>query len=91
MMNFKEGDSYIQFTKYGGVNRGKVDRIRDVQVVDVINRVIYQRISIVNEKGISYDLDGSDGQFFLVNSEMSEEQCDRYKTLFEKIKSAKRT
>jgi hypothetical protein len=71
---FQEGDKYIHFTKRGSINKGVVKTCDIVKVIDTINNVSYDKIYMVNEKGIHYQLDGTDGQFYKISQEFSDEE-----------------
>ena len=72
---FKPGDLYIHFTNYGGVNRGVVERIDEHFSWDTGNLCIYAKYKILTTKGISLNLDGSDGKIYKVTEEMSVESA----------------
>jgi len=63
---FKAGDLYIQFTKYGSVNRGEVKWYGEIFNHDMVNGVVYKDPYIVNTNNITYHLDGSDGRFYKI-------------------------
>jgi len=83
---FKEGDKYIHFTKYGGVNSGVVKSLTSVRVVDGVNGVIYVKDGIITDKGFLLELGGSDGSIYKVEKELSKEECDNLKVNFERLK-----
>ncbi len=72
---FKEGDKYIHFTKYGGVNKGEVRELHEVNVLDTDNLCSYKKVSILTTKGILLNLDGSDGRIYKIDSEMTQERA----------------
>lgn len=74
---FKEGDKYIHFTKYGGINKGEVKWAGYTTVIDTTNKVKYRKHYIVTTKNISLDLDGSDGRIYKIESELTDEQCEK--------------
>jgi hypothetical protein len=86
---FEEGDKYIQFTKYGSVNKGVIKHCGVVNCIDTINGVSYQRPYIVNEKNIHYDLDGTDGKFYKVTDEYSKERCEEMVLAYKKLMELK--
>jgi hypothetical protein len=90
-MIFKPGDQYIQFTNRGGINRGVVDRICSVHMIDLVNRVTYEKYTLINTNGITYELDGSDGKFYPIKSELSEESCAKILETTELMQERKRT
>lgn len=87
--NFKVGDSYIHFTKYGGVNRGIVKDIGHVVSIDTINRVDFLNVFIKNEKNISLFLDGSDGRIFKVVKEYTPEEANKLTAAMIRLKEKK--
>lgn len=67
---FKSGDRYIHYTKHGGINTGIVRKIITEKVITILpdqTTIHYIRYSIINESGIIYDIDGTDGQFFKIS------------------------
>jgi hypothetical protein len=90
-MIFNPGDRYVHFTKRGGVNRGVVKEIHTTHIVDTKNGLVYLKISLINELGIIYDLDGTDGKFYPIKTELSEEDCERIKNTFNQLSERKRT
>lgn len=76
MTVFQEGDSYIHFTKYGGINRGIVKQIGFVTHIRIKKNQLtelYKSYHIINDKNISLELDGTDGQIYkLENYESTE-------------------
>lgn len=72
---FQEGDKYIHFTKRGSINKGTIKTIGTVRVIDTNNKVSYDKMYMVNEKDIHYQLDGTDGQFYKVSQEYSEDEA----------------
>jgi hypothetical protein len=67
---FKVGDKYIRMSKYGTITTGKILRITPTKVIYTVNingenkKYIYTKYSIVNDNGICYEIDGSDGLFY---------------------------
>lgn len=89
-MIFEKGDKYIHFTKHGGVNRGVVRYAGYTIVIDTKNGVSYKRDYILNTNGVSYDLDGSDGRFYLIEKEYTKEECENIANNFKKFGEAKK-
>ncbi len=69
-------DTYIHFTKYGGVNKGIVKDITYTLVIDTENKVSFKRYSIITNNNIILCLDGSDGQIYKVENDLTKEYCD---------------
>lgn len=86
---FNVGDKYIHFTKYGGVNKGEVKRAGKTTVLDTKNKVNYIKHYIVSTKNIALDLDGSDGQIFKIESELTDEQCENIINTFGRLSRRK--
>jgi hypothetical protein len=86
---FKEGDKYIQFTKYGSVNKGIIKHCGVVSYIDTNNGVTYQKPYIVNEKNIHYELDGTDGRFYKVTVEHTKEECEQMVLAYDKLMELK--
>ena len=82
---FNPGDTYIQFTKFGGVNKGKVKTYNETFVIDTKNCVRYLKPHIITEKNIVLELDGSDGKIFKVEKEYTIEEAKRLSMTFEKM------
>jgi hypothetical protein len=85
----EEGDKYIHFTKRGSVNKGTVKRIGSVTEIDTGNQCHYERMYMVNEKNIHYDLDGRDGRFYKVSMEYSKEEADELKRAMDELAEIK--
>ena len=81
---FKKGDKYIHFTKYGSIHRGIIDRIVETTAVDIKNCVRYTTYRMINTNNVMYNLDGTDGRFYTVDEEFTQEQCDLLKVGFNK-------
>lgn len=79
---FEKGDKYIHFTNYGGVNKGEVEDILDINVIDTSNMCSYYKYSILTTKGVQLKLDGSDGKIYKINSEMTKERAKELSILF---------
>jgi hypothetical protein len=88
-MIFKSGDKYIHFTKRGSVNRGVVQRIDEVHVTDTDNCCVYYRYYMVNEKNISYSLDGDDGRFYKIDKEYTKEESEKLANAFKHLADLK--
>jgi uncharacterized protein with NAD-binding domain and iron-sulfur cluster len=86
---FEEGDKYIQFTKYGSINKGVIKHCGVVNCIDTNNGVSYQKPYIVNEKNIHYDLDGNDGRFYKVTVEYTKEECEQMVQAYKKLMELK--
>ena len=63
---FKVGDRYIHFTKYGGINTGIVRNVRALTTIHLAQdeKYMFDKWYIINEVGISLELDGTDGQIY---------------------------
>lgn len=85
----EEGDKYIHFTKRGGVNKGTVKRIGSVTEIDTGNQCHYERMYMVNEKNIHYDLDGRDGRFYKVSMEYSKEEANELQRAIDELAEMK--
>lgn len=84
-INFKSGDKYIHFTKYGGVNKGVVDSIGYSTCFDTANGCSYIKLHLRTTKGVVLQLDGSDGEIFKISEELSTERCQELDKLFSKL------
>jgi hypothetical protein len=82
---FKEGDIYIHFTKYGGVNKGEVKSYGETHVMDTKNCVRYLKPHIITTKNILLELDGSDGTIFKVEKEYTIEESKSLSTTLQKM------
>jgi hypothetical protein len=82
---FEPGDNYIHFTKYGGVNKGKVKIYDCTHVIDTKNLICYLKPHIVTTNNIVLELDGSDGKIFKVEKEYVDGDAKRIAINFEKI------
>ena len=85
----KEGDKYIHFTKRGTINKGTVKRIGGVTEIDTDNQCHYERMYMVNEKGIHYDLDGRDGRFYKISMEYTKEEAEELKRAMDELAEIK--
>ena len=77
MEMFKKGDKFIHFTKYGGVNKGEVAEVHEVTNWDTNNLCSYIVNRIFTTKGISLNLDGSDGRIYKIDSEMTQDSANK--------------
>ena len=77
---FKEGDKYIHFTKYGGINKGVVSEFFNTHCVDTINCVAYEIPHVRNENGIVLNL-REDGLIYKITNEYSEEECENMRKI----------
>jgi hypothetical protein len=82
---FKEGDKYIHFTKYGGINKGEVKSYGETHVMDTKNCVTYLKPHIITTKNILLELDGSDGTIFKVEKEYTIEEAKKLSMTMEKM------
>lgn len=85
----KKGDKYIHFTKYGGVNKGEVQDIHEINVLDTSNNCTYKKITILTSKGFSLSLDGSDGKIYKIESEISEDRAKQLSNTFKRMTNHK--
>lgn len=81
-MKFKKGDKYIHFTKRGSINKGTVESINKIHVTDTDNCCVYDKYYLVNEKNISYSLDGEDGRFYKIDKEYTKEESEQLASAF---------
>ena len=86
---FEEGDKYIHFTKYGGINKGVIKHCGVVNHIDTKNGVTYQKPYIINEKNVHYDLGGDDGKFYRVTKEYTKEECEQMDIAYKKLMELK--
>jgi len=89
---FKQGDKYIHFTKYGGINKGEVEWYGETINWDTDNMVAYHIPYIKSTKGIVIHLNGQDGRVFKIKNDITEEMLRRLKsssTIFEELKNRK--
>ena len=70
---FKKGDKFIHFTKYGGVNKGEVESVGSLSIIDTTNNVVYKRAFINTTNNVRLNLDGSDGKIYKIDRELSSE------------------
>ena len=70
---FKQGDKYIHFTKYGGVNKGDVEWYGSTMNYDYENEVVYVSYYIKSTVGHIISIDGTDGRVYKINEEMDPE------------------
>ena len=89
---FKQGDKYIHFTKYGGVNKGEVEWYGETINWDTDNMVAYHIPYIKSTKGIVIRLNGEDGKVFKIKNDITEEMLRKLKsssTILEELKNRK--
>lgn len=86
---FNAGDKFIHFTKYGGVNRGEVERLHSITVWDTKNLCRYEVISIFTTNGIKLNLDGTDGKVYKVHSEMDPVSAKNFEKVMMKASAMK--
>jgi hypothetical protein len=84
---FKKGDKFVHFTKYGGVNIGLVHHYGEILCYDLDNLVVYKSFQIVTTQGVTLQLDGTDGQVYLIDHELVAEDVEKYKQLAKTIKN----
>lgn len=85
----QEGDSYVHFTKYGGVNIGQVKEVRSSTVIDTVNKVKYFKHYIITNKEVLLSLDGEDGRIYLLKEIISEEEALAYSRMVLAMKMKK--
>lgn len=91
---FKQGDNYIHFTKYGGVNKGEVEWHGTQINWDTDNMVAYHLPYIKSTKGIVIHLNGEDGRVFKIKEDITEEMLRKLKSsseVFKVLKDRKET
>ena len=86
---FKEGDKFIHYTKYGGVNRGEVQSVSITTGWDFTKRCAYESVRILTTRGVSLNLDGTDGRIYRVKNEISEESAKKWTQSFRKTTDMK--
>lgn len=86
---FEKDDKIIRFTKYGSVNISIVKDVTYTYVIDGYNRVMYEKWSIITDKNILLELDGSDGQIYKVTKEYTNEEHQKMLKLYEYLNKAK--
>jgi hypothetical protein len=77
---FKQGDKYIHFTKYGGVNKGEVEWYGSTMNYDYENEVVYVSYYIKSTVGHAISTDGSDGRVYKINETMDPEMLKKLKS-----------
>jgi hypothetical protein len=77
---FKQGDKYIHFTKYGGVNKGEVEQYGSTMNYDYENEVVYVSYYIKSTVGHVISIDGSDGRVYKINEKMDPETLRKLKS-----------
>jgi hypothetical protein len=80
---FKQGDKYIHYTKYGGVNIGEVKDVAFINGIDTDNKVIYQVPHIITTNGILLSLNGDDGNIYKIVGELSDDKSKIINDLLE--------
>ncbi len=83
---FNQGDKYIHFTKYGGVNKGEVKRFGNQINWDTDNMVAYFLPYIETTKGFMIYLNGEDGQVFKIKEDITEDLIRKLKSSSEIFK-----
>lgn len=89
---FNEGDGYIHFTKYGGVNKGVVEWYGTQINWDTNNMVAYHIPYIRSTKGIIIHLNGEDGRVYKIKDNITEDMLNKLKSsahIFEELKNRK--
>ena len=89
---FKEGDKYIHFTKYGGVNKGIVEWCGTQIKWDTNNMVAYHIPYIKSTKGIIIHLNGEDGHVYKIKDDITEDMLNKLKSsssILEELKNRK--
>jgi hypothetical protein len=89
---FKQGDKYIHFTKYGGVNKGGVEWYGSTMNYDYENEVVYVSYYIKSTVGHIISIDGTDGRVYKINEEMDPETLRMLKNstdVMDKLKNRK--
>jgi hypothetical protein len=89
---FKEGDRYVHFTKYGGVNKGTVEWYGTQINWDTENMVAYHIPYIKSTKGIIIHLNGEDGRVYKIKDDITEDMLTKLKSssfIFEELKNRK--
>lgn len=86
---FKEGDKYIHFTKYGGINKGEVKSYGILKSYDLTNCVLVDKPHIVTTKGALLQLDGSDGRIYKIEREFTKDEVENMTKNLEKLSKIK--
>lgn len=89
MSQFEPGSKYIHFTKYGGVNKGEVQRYGQTMNHDYENEVVYVSTYILSTMGHVISLDGSDGRVYKINETMDPEMLNKLKSSVEVLDELK--
>jgi hypothetical protein len=87
---FKDGDMYIQFTKYGGINRGVVSEVFNTICIDSQNGISYEVPHIRNENGIALNL-SEDGLIYKITHEYTKEECENLRKIGKNIQNRKQS
>jgi|LauGreDrversion4_2_1035121.scaffolds.fasta_scaffold31450_9 hypothetical protein len=78
---FKPGDKYIHFTNYGSINFGVVKHVHEVDITDTNNGVMYVSVSIITDKNICLELDGTDGRIYRIIKDLDEDEIKNLRLL----------
>ena len=70
MNQFKPGDRYIHFTRYGGKNQGEVKWYGEVRCINHDLKLVYSLPYIVTTKNVRLDLDGRDGRIYKIEKDL---------------------
>ena len=73
-MEFKVGDLYVHFTKYGGVNKGMIREIHTATCYDTVTSTAYEKYFLININDVMISLNGEDGRVYRVSAELSEQE-----------------
>jgi len=85
----KKGDKYIHFTKYGSVNKGIIDSVSNRTHIDISNGVVYKKPYMRNTVGVAYELDGTDGLFYIIDREFDDKMKEKYRETLKRLKFKK--
>ena len=88
-MEFKKGDLYIHFTKYGGVNKGMVKDIHKATNYDTVTATAYEKYSLININDVMISLNGEDGKVYKVSAELSEQEVSDIVETLKKVRDIK--
>lgn len=89
---FLQGDKYIHFTKYGGVNKGEVESCGTQINWDTDNMVAYYKPYVKTTVGHIIHTDGTDGHIYKIKDDITKEMLEKLKssaTVFEELKNRK--
>lgn len=73
-MEFKVGDLYVHYTRYGGRNKGMVKEIHKATAYDIETATAYEKYSLINTNNVMISLNGEDGKVYRVAAELSEQE-----------------